>query len=68
MSDASNATGQPAGMLASYSVCSHAIWCEVRNIGEFYFVVYINAEQSSNTYMEPVTTCPGCGRGLPTMS
>jgi hypothetical protein len=23
-------------------------------------VVYFNDEQSSNTYMEPVTTCPGC--------
>jgi len=45
-------------------VCSHAIWCEVRSIGAFCFVVYFNDEQSSNTYMEPVTTCPGCGRGL----
>ena len=23
-------------------------------------MVYFNDEQSSNTYMEPVTTCPGC--------
>ena len=47
-------------MLTSCSVCSHAIWCEVRSIGAFCFVVYFNDEQSSNTYMEPVTTCPGC--------
>src|SRR5215218_1172905 len=50
-------------MLTSCSVCSHAIWCEVRSIGAFCFVVYFNDEQSSNTYMEPITTCPGCWRG-----
>jgi hypothetical protein len=51
-------------MLTSCSVCSHAIWCEVRSIGAFCFVVYLNDEQRSNTYMEPIATCPGCGRGL----
>jgi len=42
-------------MFSCYPVCS---------IGAFCFVVYFNDEQSSNTYMEPVTTCPGCWRGL----
>ena len=27
-------------------------------------MVYFNDEQSSNTYMEPVTTCLGAGGGL----
>jgi hypothetical protein len=27
-------------------------------------MVSFNDEQSSNTYMEPATTRPGCGRGL----
>jgi hypothetical protein len=45
-------------------VFSHAIWREVRSIGAFCLVVYFNDEQSNNTYMEPVTSCPGCGRGL----
>jgi hypothetical protein len=51
-------------MLSPYFECSHAIWSEVRSIAAHRFVVYFDDGEVSDTYAEPILSCPGCGRGL----
>ena len=40
--------------------CDRALWPEVRTSGAFRFVVYFEDEESSGTYAEHITRCPGC--------
>ena len=45
-----------------YCRCWHEIWFEVFFEGELVSLVFFNVVESSETYAEKITQCPGCGR------
>jgi hypothetical protein len=51
-------------MLAHCPECSHKLWMRLGNIGAFRTVVFLDAEEGSDTYAEQVDRCRGCGLWL----
>ena len=45
-----------------YCRCGHEIWCEVFVEGDLVSLVFFDDVESSETYAEKITQCPGCGR------
>jgi hypothetical protein len=62
--------GEPKGVVVGeaflvYCECGYGIQCTVRLEGERLGVlVFVDAEESSETYAEQVTQCPECGEWL----
>lgn len=49
----------------SYCECGHRIWCELWREGEHLgTLVFFDYEETSETYSELVTRCPGCAEQL----
>ena len=44
--------------------CGHKLWSVVRKVDEWVVKVSFDGEESSETYADQVTRCPGCGRWL----
>ena len=44
-----------------YCSCSHKIWCEVRYEADLVILIFFDDEETSETYAEQITHCPGCG-------
>jgi DNA-directed RNA polymerase subunit RPC12/RpoP len=51
-------------MLAHCPECSHKLWMRLGNIGAFRTVVFLDAQEGSDTYAEKVDRCPECGLWL----
>jgi hypothetical protein len=48
------------GMVISCPECGHSLWAEARGVGQFNFVVYFDDDERSDSYAEPITSCPTC--------
>jgi hypothetical protein len=47
-------------MVVSCPECGHSLWAEACGVGQFNYVVYFDDDDRSETYAEPVTSCPSC--------
>ena len=45
-----------------YCGCGHEIWCEAFVEENLVSLVFFDDVESSETYAEQITQCPGCGR------
>ena len=45
-----------------YCSCGHEIWCEAFVEENLVSLVFFDDVESSETYTEQITQCPGCGR------
>ncbi len=52
---------QQSGLV--YCSCAHKIWCEVRYEADLVILIFFDDEETSETYAEQITHCPGCGGG-----
>ena len=44
-----------------YCSCAHKIWCEVWYEEDFVRLIFFDDVETSETYTEQITQCPGCG-------
>ena len=49
-----------AMVVVSCPECGHSLWAEACGVGQFDFVVYFDDDERSDSYAEPVTSCPTC--------
>lgn len=48
------------GMVVSCPECGHPMWAEACGVGQFNLIVYFDDDERSDSYAEPVTSCPTC--------
>jgi hypothetical protein len=51
-------------MITSCESCGHKLWSVVRKVDEWVLRVHFDGVESSETYADQITSCPGCGKWL----
>jgi hypothetical protein len=51
-------------MITSCESCGHKLWSVVRKVDKWELRLHFDGEESSETYADHITSCPGCGKWL----
>ncbi len=51
-------------MITPCESCGHKLWSVERDVKGWLVRVHFDGEETSETYAEQVTRCPGCGKWL----
>ena len=51
-------------MIVPCGSCSHKLWWVDREVDGWMVRIHFDGEETSETYAEQVTRCPGCGKWL----
>jgi hypothetical protein len=49
-------------MITPCSSCGHKLWSVDRYVRGLFVRIHFDGEETSETYAEQVTRCPGCGK------